>query len=649
MKLARVVAFSFLVAGWVVGPAPAVFSGVEPWPEVGTIRGQVVDAGGLPIPGALVFVGSERMGRPSSDAPHAWIAQALIERASRATIETDDEGRFSIDDLPTQTTYRLTAQKEGYEFLPCHRVQVGDRCTLAGTAIVELRVCVRSPGGVILPEAELDVTRNFEGGRVPWSSLDPSFFVEPGLHTLRAWSGESYSREVSVWLQPGDPRRELTLVIQVLSRLELAIREVGQSPSDRYRVWLRPVADDIEEWSAEELFQSVEPNWASSRAELPDLEPGRYQIAVSRFPFEIEQIRTIEIEEPLERLEFELPPATAEQTLDVRARLPEGEGSSWRLTVRLSREGELFGYVDAIERRTGEGIALLVGKAFWRAIESGEKFLAKVEYHEFGTRTVSVTSSPLEVVFGTPGRLVIEVREHDGRPVSGDLRCVLESLAGRYEFGRRIEGTSDYEVTGLSPGSYQLEISGDTGTLHEGEVEIVSGDQVHKVTLPRGWTLRLAFPADDEARTVSVRPIGEDGRARRVEIPAGATSVEVERVYDGEYVLLGGPSQQEAQWIVVQGHTEIQLDLRPVRAIVVRVFDPDGAVAKVGLRDGDRIVALGIDGEFIDVADVEARGIIPTGEVIFRLRRNEELIDIPLDLERVFGSESFGADLVPSP
>ncbi len=82
---------------------------------VGTIRGQVLDAGGTPLEGALVSLivdwnSTMRSGRQGQGGVPPWLLANLLQGAEFTRLDevTDAEGRYVIDGVPA-ATYQLTA------------------------------------------------------------------------------------------------------------------------------------------------------------------------------------------------------------------------------------------------------------------------------------------------------------------------------------------------------------------------------------------------------------------------------------------------------------------------------------------------------------------------------------------------------------
>jgi hypothetical protein len=293
-------------------------------------------------------------------------------------------------------------------------------------------------------------------------------------------------------------------------------------------------------------------------------------------------------------------------------------------------------------------------------VEDDGRFFVSVTSQRFGKKEVAYvpgTDRDLSIRFEAPASLVLTVAGYAG---SGFEGLVNVSLASSGDGVRRsTRGPSPVGGGGLSPegrlsmkplvpGSYEVRL-----TVRVGEHEAVpvasapivlsTGENAHTVKLPPLYEVTVE---------------GLPGRSATLRPKDRSWSVWGLDVKEGQLMLRGLPAGSYVVEAMGEGHMEFRVPgprvlkfaAKPINALLVRIEDETGALARAGFRTGDLVI--GVNGKtFENMRQMQAALLGASGDEPPRLlvRRGGRRLEIGVDLRTVFEDrEAAGGRLEPA-
>lgn len=627
-------------------PVPAVERGE------GSIHGHVRTESGEPLAGVLVRAyritdsteGPRRQYRTLEEPSLDEMARDFIEeerrrRAGRSEARSGDDGSFVISDLVESARYWIEALRNGYVVSVQDprgggTVRAGDRLDLLARAEVEVRVSVLLPDGTEAPRARVHLRGSSRGDyldRRDWSRDHATLLLLEGGYLLKATHGqdeELVSQEEELVLDAGAPPQAVVLSLKERPGIR---GQVLMDPADEFRraqVHLQRVQfgspADTKRLCENPRSYSVE---ADSGYAFADLLPGAYLLGVSRGGGRILAADVVEVANGMVTRDLALPPPQRSDYVILRVFGPQGAAPPTleiSTGLRIENGGSAAGGGGEVRRADG---SYLVPHLEWCGHGEGGDAINSISVRAkgFPERTVEYRRSEtldLEVRLAEPATLEVELAGFAPQAYEGTFGLAIEEAlkvrieeggdAGAMEQMRRFEsgGSFHAEEEGLKlgrgrfgplwPGAYRLVLSYRAGgggdfPVQTLAVELRSGRNQVQMTVPRLFPMRLLVSGPGRNRRVDLSPVqtpepsgswslsqevGEDGLVFFDGLPAGSYKVS----------LRGDEPSDMLVQVPAQG--DVRFQARRHDAMLVRVDDPEGGLARAGFVTGDLIVSL---------------------------------------------------------
>lgn len=560
--------------GFAAARRPGVEVGAEAEPtdlgvvelEAGVVlEGLVTDAAGRPVAGAEV---APRRSESSSSLPGAR------DEPAGATVTTDAEGRFRLDDLRAGGRVDLEARHRDYlpGFVP------GVDPATSGPVTLPLTTPRGLTGRVVGPEGE-PVARAWVHAQgecsdpserprpSPWTAEDGSFQLErlrPGSCDVRVSRADYVDRTVRGLVVPAD--RDLAGVVVALERgavVEGRALDADGAPVEVGSVSAWPQTDSSVQGAPIE----------EGRYRIEGLEPGRYRLEARSFFDESEASVEVDVGPGVTVRDFQLVRRAA-----VAGRVVDHLGTPVAgVSITLTSTSPVYRREQAVSAADGSfRITAASGRYDARAIKAG-----------VGTAVhpgVEVAAGPVEG---------LELRLAPGGAIAGRIVGVATADLGSVRvraFGGRESGPAvgvvdhegRYRVPDLAPGEWRVEAelgprrAGATVRLAPGEAEVVQD-----LELPGGPPLAGRVLLDGE-------PLAGAG------VRGGSTGART--AHDGRFEIQG--LRPGRHTLTVSGerqlHHQVTVELDEHREAVIEIA--------TGRLTGRVVSATGVPLEGVDLA-----------------------------------------------
>ncbi|MEM7231087.1 MAG: carboxypeptidase-like regulatory domain-containing protein [Planctomycetota bacterium] len=454
--------------------------------DAGAISGQVVDAQGSPVAGALVVVaaagGDERRWgrRPRNEEGQATRSEPLSLWRAQAGVETDGTGRFVIDTVPNGT-YALSVQSDAH--VP-HRedgLELNDRADLeiqlgSGTQISGR---VLSSRGEPVSGASLQLRLGDSERRSATTDAEGRYSVggiQPGKIDEVRIDAAGYSiaffEDVEVSANSRSGTLELDFEIDASVTIAGIVRDARGEPIPEALVQIGPASTeqsrDRRNWRARrrEFLQTVDARTdAKGRFAFSEVNAGSAEIALSISHARYKSFRSEAFEvtpgESIEDLDFVLDEGA---TVEAWVRNVDGQ-STPGVRVRLVREkdGDESSKEES-RRSSGERLERTAGpdgRVIFAGIDGGtftissrargfQPFALTIEARDNAVQTVTMELLPENEITGI-------VRDNSGEPVEGaEIVAYRESKSGRERSEARSDTAGRFRVGSLGDGEYTV-------------------------------------------------------------------------------------------------------------------------------------------------------------------------------------------------
>ncbi|MEQ8766891.1 MAG: carboxypeptidase regulatory-like domain-containing protein [Planctomycetota bacterium] len=586
-------------------------------------------------------------------------------RASTRAATTDASGSYAIGELP-EGSYQVTARLSGWTFetVPpsAWRVTPGQEVSFIGERQVALEVRILESDGAPASSGTVHVRRGTSTTGYPWSADQPVLQLEPGTCHISALRGDTSSPELAVTLEVDRAPQPLTLRLEsrigLRGRVEFPRGEVVESaivhvmkvPGPQTEVTSKTLVSE----GRLELVRPTDPSY-----EFLDVAPGWYAIGVGRSVRTAEVIEMVEVSSGVRRHDLSLPPLDPGRVIAVRATGPKGEpvpDLSFRLEVATSQNRQTS-TADATIRPDGTYWILQEDAA--RSVLSGEVkggVTLRVLSPVYGERIVVVEPAPnpsVDVTFGTQATLTVSV-QGDLDSVVGGLEIRVQAAGDEdngYRSGKKVVSDTT-ELGPLQPGSYTLALVNRNGLrLDQADVYVQEGGNTARLEVPPLYEVTVLMPEDLRGAGVLLAKTGEGGgmQFNQRRDPDSDGRVVYNNVPAGDYQLQAY-SDRAPRIMTIQVPTagEVRFEPSPINALLVRVSDPEGLLAKAGFQTGDLVIR--IDGESFSTSEELTAVMIKLqtsdGPLTFTVSRGGRELDLQLDMKSLTGNP--GGSLDPS-
>lgn len=628
--------------------------------STGVIRGRVFSSTGVPLPGVEISASGARFRRSpptsSSDVgPSEYISRQvearIEERVDSESAVSDAEGHFELTGVPNGRTIRLSAERDGYQFDPVHDARSGQYIEFIGDRVIELAIDVIDADGATVDQASIQFEAGNSSRSQQWTAKSPRIPVSPGVYQVSATAGDRRSPPISVTVGAGTQQR---IVLELRGRAGLRVKLLPEKTTGY--VWCEPVStygtDPLR------LLESGKPTHARGTIEHLDIPPGQYHVGVSRFQHELEETRIVDVGDGITTIEVHLPEVTPDQLLVVHCSGPDGAPLPHASLSLLRREENRTSSFHPNERRNPDGGSiLLVGRYFWEEIASGEvEYVLRASAVGFGSKEVVVTNSPMEIRFSSPALLTVTYPGYLGSRYEGKLsaRLLLEER-GRWSATAESMDGNDFRFTEIEPGEYDLITSIDGNRVDEQPIVLSPGENRVSVPLPTLYRLVLRLTPADSRRSLQIMGVDQEGDdSRHVEIPPDAADVTVENLAAGRYdLMVEAAGNIEIMSVDVRQDSTVTFDPKPLNAIRIRVFDPNGKFADAGFEDGDVIIAVGSGKPFESMMEVQMQlmSLMGNSDAKVTVQRDGRTVELEFDasfLESPSSFRQYGGKFLPA-
>jgi hypothetical protein len=201
------------------------------------------------------------------------------------------------------------------------------------------------------------------------------------------------------------------------------------------------------------------------------------------------------------------------------------------------------------------------------------------------------------------GRIQVSIESPPQPPQEGEVqtpaargRRVMRSRGNFSSMQEELSEEGQIIVGPLSPGSYIVMVqSGGGHPVARQEVTLGPGKNRVEVPFPRLSSLTVRLPGASADSHLQIEPLGGDGDGR-YSFSARVGRDGAARFHDlppGEYRLrLFGGGESADMTVSLPGQAEVTFQAARHDAMLVRITDPEGRMAKAGVLDGDVIVSL---------------------------------------------------------
>jgi len=631
--------------GWrSVTPATTVERGA------GRITGRVLAPDGTPVPGVLVRATPNDV-EPDAVRDLEAEVRAVVERHHRgAEADTDARGAYvlaGLFDVPHTVHASLDAHVVEPAGGKAPEVRPGAQVDFVAYEAVSLRFDVIFPDGSRPGRATIVCDRHgYQHGsksRERWSPSEPVIALPPGTYTF---SGEGPDPDTH---RSEEVEREVATagsVDAVVLRLESrpGIRGyVRLDPDARFPYVtvraLRQVADavpDVRRLAQDGKRARVAPGRGNAYVHA-DLEPGRYVVGVDLGERNIVAMKTVDVGATMVICDFDVSDVDPEHYVVVRVYDPEGNilrDVKLRAGVRGARSGS-SGSASTVRRPDGSFLVLHEGRHRYEEATQyvtavSDRYGARQESYEIGER------NEIEIRFGEAATVDFTIAGYDDARHGGifELKLLSKSSRGFLMPDAEAEPDARGRVT-LGPVE-----AGPADVLLRAEVlerrrrvvlreklQLGPGENAVTLALPDLYTLTLVadgleaktqfglYRLEGRASTVGWTAVGDDRRITYRNLTAGLYEI---RSGDREAMTVRLPGPDVVRW-------------RPQdrNAFRVLIREADGALARLGLQEGDVVVAIG--GERIESGDhgeLLLKGAAVKESVTLTIRRGTRTLEL---------------------
>jgi len=665
------------IVAWIRAfPAP------EPERGDGVLSGTVTRKDGTPIPDVLIRAvprprnrgtPARYTGRPPEDPDlvelvRETVTSRLRRVASRRETRTDAEGRFRLTGLADHP-HSVHAYREGYRFSLAGanqwRVALGSELAFTGNPSMQVKLRVLLPDGVPAESAQLTVGSGdrTQSGR-HWTAASPRIELGPGTWTLTAEAGqhrEYRSAATEVVVEEGRKTPPVELRCEEIRGIRGRVRFPEGEKGTSCEVAAMPVAAGST-ISPDRLRNArrkthVWPNRPEYR--LADLPAGSWLVGVL-VRDRVVVHDTVEVGAGMAVLDLTVPPPDPSEYVEVTVLGPDGRPVA---NASFGTDYEVDGSHSGGGSRVQE-----IEPGRWRVwhhrkpenYDEGGTWGITARTKEYGSKTIRYdrkSTRSLTFRFEAPAVLTVTVEGYVGSGFEGRLRLDLRkpkegggwSGAGG---GGAISAQGVKKFGPVPPGDYSLAVrvvrEGRRGVTAETiPLTLKSGGNAETVRIPKLHTLTVITEdlPEDTRLTIRARRGGrfdfdgkrpENGRVVFEDLPAG------------EYVVQTHEDIQ-MMFVRVPGRSVVRFEPVTLNALEVSVRDPDGGLAKAGLREGDLVI--GVNGEeFEDMIHMQsllmrsARG----GDAKLIVLRGARRLEVTLDLMKTMRGGDRGGDLDPA-
>jgi hypothetical protein len=629
-----------------VAPAPDGDPRAVPAETSGTgvIEGRVVTENDEPVTGVVVRATPRSVSTRGKAAPDRSLETRMRDLARRHARErqavTGTDGAYRLEGL-VDGHYVVRAWREGWQFW--HRagreVRTGTTVDIHGRRIATLTVTLLMPDGTEATSGYVDLKADGASeGRV-WSPEDRAIVLTPRRWTVEATGGE-LGELVS-------ERETVTVSAESPTAVTLRLRE---TPGLRGRVTFEDgVVDGLATVAVRRLAPDEVPDPASLNGSRPAVDAPRRGAYALRGLASGRYLAGVLVEG---RLEAHRVVTVGSGMTDCDFVVPAPARSEFLLLTALGPDGRPLRSLHGPERmaRLPDGTYRIRSSVLR---QRPERWRVRVGHHRYGTREIEVPEGPAPtatVRFETPGTLLVTVEAYGERAVGGTFHLDLETEDHPY-------GDVDHEgrcrFDKVVPGRYPLHLllhdRGRTERILTTEIEVRSGENAASLALPALHTVTVLAPRLPVRHGLSLRRVdgtidrhewtGDDRRAVWHHVPAGAYELRAD-------------DAGESMRIDVPGATIVRFEARPYDALVVTVTDPAGFLARSGLRDGDRLVAVN-GTEFTGPRQMNRALVqaVRAGPVRLAVLRGGARLTVTVDFRPILdeGRDALGGRLDPGP
>lgn len=457
-------------------------------------------------------------------------------------------------------------------------------------ALATLELDIRYRGRRLPFAIPFDLQADDHNLRAVWRPERRRFRALPGRSTLSIYFGELLTRRPL----------QLSLSAGAVTKAVFAL-------SDELRIFGR--VSRAEDWPLDLSFviRRVEAE-APSPLELgssPDqvcddeggfvfsgLAPGRYLIGYTTDGHCADVLTTVELGEAPLFLDLELPPMPAEQGLDITVLSPAG-GPCEDARLRIYTPSG-----------SSSGFLVKKGRRFYLPCPRlGTLVGARIEatHPDYGTARFEEPrgGEPLTVRMPAPASLTVSLKGFDASGIEGPVTLHWFQLVPYSSTTRLVDASGAAVFEALSPGAGLISILAADEILTTTPLELASGAQDLELACPQVARLQVSAPGFPGASVHLI--VGRGSRSRP--LLSGQEPLVFHNVLHGRHSLKLGTVIRR---VTVPG-PPVVLRAGETRAWRVRIDDPEGPLARSGLRHDDRVLAL--DGRPIDDATkLDSRG-----------------------------------------
>lgn len=554
---------------------------------------------------------------------------SLIDRELRGAtrvVETDQDGRFAVEGLADEAwTWRATAADHEiapYGGGPSRAVSPGAELLLSARRMIELVVHVLMPDSSQASEAKLASSEGNVARETTWRSDAAKIRLPVGRWQITASIGDQLrSRPTTIDVDPRTAERPVILPLVARIGFKGHVKFAETTDPDTLRIAWRRLTE------GESTFESIGPDTASfSVASWHDgyafasgeLGPGRYGIAA--FDSSSRRIAgmIIAIENDIQTVVLEVPPASPDDYVVIRSASADGEPTR-NIAAWVAAETPK-GIVDLgrrnLLRRPDGGIWLRRPDPTSATAKAATRWWVTIEQPTSGRIRLESRMQPGEILSARFSEsAVVDLLIERYSELSERCRPIVEiafetpgivesaSIPGHWKLSpSEIAKDGRGAAKPLQPGRFvvTLKAAADGGTmttLARETIDVGSGD--NRVTLSpiAAFSLNLRFATVPTLRTVILVPATKSEFSRRVEIGTDAVA-RFQLIPIGKWTVHAGDGLME---IDVSADLDMAFVAERQNALKISIDDAGGVLAKNGFRDGD--ILVGVDDEIFENRD----------------------------------------------